>query len=85
VSQDHCVVPSSLEEAHEMLQRQQPARDADPRVWVEFHRHSATVYGQTADVDTRHRHEALQCAGIEIHKARTIEHELDPGLDGDES
>jgi hypothetical protein len=85
VSRDQLAVPSSLAEAHEVLRHRQPAKDADPRVWVEFHRQSAKVYGQTADVDKRHRHEALQCAGMEIRKARTIEHALDPELDGDES
>jgi hypothetical protein len=75
--------PVTLAEAEEMVWRLRPARDAEPSVWVAFHRRSATVYGQVADVDTRHRHEALQCAGLEIRKARTIEHRLNPDLDLD--
>jgi hypothetical protein len=77
--------PSTLVEAHDVLWRRRPARDADPLEWVAFHRHSAEVYAQTAKVDLRHQHEASQCAGIEIRKARDIEHRLDPGLDGDDS
>jgi hypothetical protein len=34
-------------------------------------------------VDERHRYEALQCAGLEIRKARDIEHQLDP--EGDDA
>jgi hypothetical protein len=41
------------------------------------------VYAQTSKVDQRHRHEAIQCAGIEIRKARDIEHQLDP--EGDDA
>jgi hypothetical protein len=67
-----------LTEAHDVLWRQRSARDADPLVWAEFHRHGATVYAQAAEVDLRHRHQALQCAGLEIRKARDIEHQLNP-------
>lgn len=81
---DKCAVPSSLSEAHEVLWRQRPSRDAAPAEWVSFHRRSADVYVQTAKVDVRHRHEATQCAAIEIRRAREIEHRLDPSLD-DES
>jgi hypothetical protein len=77
--------PKTLSEAHEVLWRQRPAWDADPLEWVAFHRHSATVYSQTAKVDLRHQHEASQCAGIEIRRAREIEHRLDPGLDGEDA
>jgi hypothetical protein len=72
------VVPSTLDEAHDVLWRQRPAKDADPREWVAFHRHSSQVYAQTAQVDLRHRYEAFQCAGLEIRKARDIEHRLNP-------
>jgi hypothetical protein len=75
--------PSSLYEAHESLWRQRPSRDAEPAVWIAFHRRSAEVYAATAKVDVRHRHEATQCAAIEIRRAREIEHRIDPDLDGD--
>lgn len=81
---DQRTVPSSLYEAHEVLWRQRPSRDADPSEWVAFHRRSASVYAQTAKVDAVHRHEATQYAAIEIRRAREIEHQLDPSLD-DES
>lgn len=76
--------PTTLADAHESLWRQRPARDADPSEWVAFHRHSASVYSQTAEVDIHHRHEAIQCAGMEIRKARDIEHRLNPDREGDE-
>jgi hypothetical protein len=36
------------------------------------------VYERTSKVDLRRRYEALQCAGLEIRKARDIEHRLNP-------
>jgi len=74
-------MPATLDEAHEVLLRAQPTRDADPQEWVAFHRHSAAVYGAMAKVDLRHQHEATQCAGIEIRRAREIEDRLNPGGD----
>jgi hypothetical protein len=75
--------PSTLDEAHDVLWRQRPPRDAAPRVWAAFHRHSAKVYAQTAELDVRHRYEALQCAGIETHKAHGIEKSL--GIDSEDA
>jgi hypothetical protein len=74
--------PATLREAEEVLWRQRPRRDADPLAWVEFHRYSANVYARTSEVDTRHKHEALAYAGMEIRKARDIEHRLNPDDDG---
>jgi hypothetical protein len=76
--------PSTLAEAHDVLWRQRPEHEADPLVWAEFHRHSASVYAQTSKVDERHRYEALQCAGMEIRKARDIEHRLNPDSSADD-
>jgi hypothetical protein len=76
--------PTTLAQAHDVLSRQRPAPGAGPREWVAFHRHSASVYSQTAAIDRRHHHEALQCAGLEIRKARDIEHQLDPQADDEE-
>lgn len=70
--------PSILDEAHDALRRVRPRKDADPLEWMAFHRHNATVYSSTAEIDSRHRYEALQCVGLEIRKAREIEHRLDP-------
>jgi hypothetical protein len=81
VSRKQGVVPATLDDAHDVLRRQQPAKDADPLEWVAFHRHSAQVYEQTSKVDLRHKYEALQCAGLEIRKARDIEDRLNPAGD----
>lgn len=75
---------ATLPEAHELLLRQQPSEDAEPLAWVSFHRYSATVYSQTAAIDHLRRREALTRAGMEIRKARDIEHRLDPQLDDEE-
>lgn len=75
--------PVTLADAHEVLWRQRPAKDADPLAWVEFHRNGAQVYSRVSEADPRHRYEALACAGLEIRKAREIEDRLDP--EGDES
>lgn len=67
-----------------MVSRQRPGLDADPSVWIAFHRRSADVYAWVAKVDGGHRGEASQCAVMEIRRAREIEYRLDPSLD-DES
>jgi hypothetical protein len=81
VSRDQRVVPATLLEAEEVLWCQRPARDADPSAWVAFHRHCADVYARTSEVDTKHKYEALAYAGMEIRKARDIEHRLNPEVD----
>lgn len=75
--------PSTLAEAHEVVWRRRPRRDADPLEWVAFHRHSAKVYSETAKVDLRHHHEATQYAGLELRRAREIEDRLNP--EGDDT
>lgn len=70
--------PSTLFEAHDVVWRMRPKNDADPLEWVAFHRSSADIYSRTAKIDTRHRYEATQYAGIEIRRARDIEHQLNP-------
>ncbi|MGB3441940.1 MAG: AMED_5909 family protein [Actinophytocola sp.] len=79
MAQRQAVVPSSLFEAHEVLRRQRPSRDAAPEDWIAFHRRCSEVYTATAKVDIRHRHEAMQYAAIEIRRAR----EIDPAVDSD--
>jgi hypothetical protein len=68
-----------------LLWHQRPAKEADPMEWVEFHRRGARLYAQAARNDPRHRHEASQCAGLEIRRARDIEHRINPDLDEDDS
>jgi hypothetical protein len=68
----------------DVLWHQRPKQGAGLREWAAFHRHSASVYSRTAEVDQRHPHEALQCAGLEIRMARDIEHQLNPQADDEE-
>jgi hypothetical protein len=65
--------PATLTEAHEVLVRLRPRHDAEPLVWVEFHRRSAAVYAEVAKVDQAHRQEAGYWAATEIRRAREIE------------
>ncbi|MGB3444501.1 MAG: AMED_5909 family protein [Actinophytocola sp.] len=74
-------VPATLAEAHEVLTHRRPRLDADPRLWIDFHRHGAEVYARTARTDERHRHEATQWAATELRRAREIERHLDPHTD----
>ena len=68
--------PATLMEAHELVRQHRPKLDAEPLVWVAFHRRSAEIYGQIAKVDPSHRYEAQAYAGQEIRKAREIEDQL---------
>ena len=77
--------PATLAEAHEWVWRQRPRGYVEPQKQAAFHRECASVYSHVASIDKRHHHEASQCAGLEIRKARTIEDRLDPGLAGEDS
>lgn len=83
-SAEHEPEPSAtLADVHEVLWHRQPASDADRLVWVDFHRNNVNVYLDIAAVDVEHRHEAKMYAGMEMRKAREIEHRLNP-YDDDE-
>ena len=75
--------PRTLAEAHEMLTHVRPPHDAEPLVWLVFHRRAAQAYAHAAKVDTGHCQEANHWAGSEIRQAREIEHRLN--LEGDGS
>ena len=52
--------PRTLREAHEILVRLRPAPErASLSEWQAFHALSARVYGEVAEVDRGHHHEAL--------------------------
>ena len=76
-------LPATLAEAHEWVWQQRPKGDVEPQERAAYHRECAAVYSRVASTDVQHQHEASQCAGWEIRKARDIEHELNP--DGDDS
>lgn len=76
--------PRTLVEAHAVVSRLRPGLDADPSVWVAFHRRSAVAYAAVAKVDGGHRREASAYAVMEIRRAREIEYRLDPSLDESE-
>lgn len=81
-AREHQDLPVTLAEAHEWVWQQRPKGDVEPRERAAYHRKCASVYSRVASIDVRHQHEASQCAGLEIRKARDIEHELNP--DGDD-
>ena len=52
-------IPATLEEAHELLRKAQPGRDATQGAWLAYHWHAVEVYAEVAEVDRAHHYEAL--------------------------
>jgi hypothetical protein len=61
--------PRTLHRAHEVLGRLRPERNAPLARWEEYHRLSANVYAEIAEIDRHHHHEALYWAQREREKA----------------
>jgi hypothetical protein len=59
----------TLQEAHELLGRLQPAPDSEQSVLLDYYQRSAVVYSHVAEVDRGHHHEALYWANRERAKA----------------
>ena len=59
----------TLHRAHEVLSRLRPERNAPLAAWEEYHRQSANVYAEIAEIDRHHHHEALYWAQREREKA----------------
>jgi hypothetical protein len=52
------LLPATLVEAHDLLQRERPRLADKPQAWIAYHRRSAEVYAHVAKTDLRHKHEA---------------------------
>jgi hypothetical protein len=68
--------PETLAEAHSALWRVWPAEDASPAQWRDFHAHSARMYARVAEVDARHRHEAVAWADAERAAVQRLDHQI---------
>ncbi|HXT45838.1 MAG TPA: AMED_5909 family protein [Pseudonocardiaceae bacterium] len=65
--------PRTLMQAHEVLVRIRPCRNASLPVWLSYYQHSVEVYEQIAKIDPGHDGEALYWAQRERVHARAIE------------
>jgi hypothetical protein len=63
-------------EAHELLTRLRPARDASAEYWLRYYRRSAAVYAEVAELDRGHHHEARYWASREEAKANVVAAQL---------
>jgi hypothetical protein len=57
-------MPSSLEQAHEVLSKTRPGTDSERASWAAYHERAALVYAEIAEVDRAHHHEALVFASL---------------------
>jgi hypothetical protein len=68
--------PQTLMQAHDLLNRMRPSRDARGDTWLRFYRRSAAVYAAVAEIDRVHHHEAMYWAQFERKKATELHTEL---------
>jgi hypothetical protein len=77
--------PRSLDEAHHALASIRPRLHASPQEWLTYHRRSAALYAEIAEIDRAHHHEALSFAERERDSAQKIRDQVinDHGEDDD--
>lgn len=73
---------TTLQGAHDALVKVMPAPAANRERWRDFHLRSAEVYGQVAEIDRGHHHEALYWAKREREKGEEIAKALAAGALG---
>jgi hypothetical protein len=66
------VVPRTLVEAHEVLARIRPGRQAPFAEWLAYYQRSAALYAEVAEIDRGHHHESLSWADHERDRAKEI-------------
>jgi len=62
----------TLKEAHEALGKLQPAPSSAPAVLRDYYLRSAVIYGQVAETDRDHHHEALYWSARERAKGERL-------------
>jgi hypothetical protein len=70
------VTPRTLVEAHEVLARIRPNRQAPPVAWFAYYQRSASLYAEVAEIDRGHHHECLFWAGHERERAKEIKAQI---------
>lgn len=70
------VTPRTLVEAHEVLARIRPSRQAPRAQWLAYYQRSAALYAEVAEIDRGHHHEYLFWAGHERERATEIKAQI---------
>jgi hypothetical protein len=69
-------VPRTLAEAHEVLARIRPGRQAPLAEWLAYYQRSAALYAEIAEIDRGHHHESLFWADHESERAKEIKAQI---------
>lgn len=70
------VMPRTLVEAHEVLARIRPGRQAPLAEWLAYYQRSAMLYAEVAEIDRGHHHESLFWADHESERAKEIKAQI---------
>ena len=69
-------MPRTLVEAHELLARVRPSRQAPLAEWLAYYQRSAALYAEVAEIDREHHHESLYWADHERERLREIKAQI---------
>ena len=70
------VIPQTLVEAHEVLARIRPGRQAPLTEWLAYYQRSSALYADIAEIDRGHHHESLYWADHERERAKEIKAQM---------
>jgi hypothetical protein len=70
------VTPRTLVEAHKVLTRVRPSRQAPLAEWLAYYQRSAALYAEVAEIDRGHHHESLYWADHERDCAKEIKAQI---------
>ena len=70
------VMPRTLVEAHEVLARGRPGRQAPLAQWFAYYQRSAALYAEVAEIDRGHHHESLYWADQQRERLKEIEAQM---------
>jgi hypothetical protein len=70
------VTPQTLVEAHEILARSRPGRQAPLTQWLAYYQRSTALYAEVAELDRGHHHESLSWADHERERATEIKAQI---------
>ncbi|MDQ2884187.1 MAG: hypothetical protein M3Y48_24345 [Actinomycetota bacterium] len=68
--------PVTLVEAHEVLARARPGRQAPLAQWLAHYQRSAALYAEVAEIDRGHHHESLYWADHQRERLKEIEAQI---------
>jgi hypothetical protein len=66
------VMPRTLVEAHEVLARVRPGRQAPLAEWLAYYQRSAALYAEVAEIDRGHHHESLHWQTTNVNARRRL-------------